>query len=280
MHIRPTTAADIPRCVTIRDAAFVDNELVNWLAPDRAKYPLAWRQRALAVQRNKLYQSNAWQFVCVADTDDDFAAVGEILGWARWVRRASEEEAAADPWTRQLSVLDRVESWLRWAELKFEQAMYTSPALIQARDDAFMASAMTSTGFAPIRAATHWHLETLAVDPKYQRRGVARRLVDWGLQRAEAETEERVARGKPPVPITLIATAPGLPLYRSMGLKVVGWDDASYMGFPVEGGSNMIWDASNYWIRDVEYEEPMERGVVEAVYSDSVLPKSSSLHAI
>jgi GNAT superfamily N-acetyltransferase len=275
MHLRPTSAADIPRCVTLHDAAFVDNELSNFLAPDRAKHPLSWRQRALNIQHNNYYQSNTWSFVCVADNDDDFASVGEILGYARWVRRPSREDAAADPWTRHMSVLEHAESWLHWAELKWEETLRCNSAVCWAHKDAFMRSIIASTGFAPIRAATHWYLDSLAVAPEYQRRGVARRLVDWGLQRASTETEERVAVGKAPVPVVLIGTAPGLHLYRSLGFKVVGWEDDSFMDVSADGGSNMVWDATGYWIQDIEHEQPMKRGVVEAVYTTRDMKKYS-----
>jgi ribosomal protein S18 acetylase RimI-like enzyme len=267
MHLRPTTAADIPRCTTIHDAAFVGNELSDFLAPDRAKYPLSWRQHALNIQRNKYYQSNTRSFVCVADTDDDFAHVGEILGYARWVRRLSKEDAAADPWTRSISVLERAESWLRWAELKWEETLRINPAVSWARKAAFMRSIVASTEFAPIYTGTYLYLDSLAVAPEYQRRGVARRLVDWGLQHAQTETEERVAVGKAPLPVALVSTAPGLHLYRSLGFKVLGWEDDSFLDVSADGGSNMVWDTTGYWIQDIEYKPPMKRGVVEAVYT-------------
>jgi ribosomal protein S18 acetylase RimI-like enzyme len=267
MHLRPTTAADLPRCTTIHDAAFEGNELSDFLAPDRAKHPLSWRQHALSIQRNNYYQPNTWGFVCVADTNDDFANEGEILGYARWVRRVSKEDAATDPWMRHTSMLERAESWLHWAELKWEETLRTNPAVSWTRTDAFMRSIIASTGFAPIYAATYWYLDSLAVAPEYQRRGVARRLVDWGLQRAKMETEERVAVGKVPLPVALIGTAPGLHLYRSLGFKVVGWEDDSFLDVSANGGSNMVWDTTGYWIQDIEYELPMKRGVVEAVYT-------------
>ncbi|MCJ1471615.1 hypothetical protein MMC13_000255 [Lambiella insularis] len=288
MHLRPITIADIPRCVTIHDAAFEDNELSNFLAPDRAKHPLSWRQQALKIHRSKYYQPNAFSFVCVADASDDFASADEILGCTRWVRQASKEDATADPWTRRPSLLERAESWLCWAEAKWEATLRINPAISWDHWDAFIRAITDSTGFAPLGGATHWFLDSLAVAPEYQRRGVGRTLVDWGLQRAEAETQERVAGGKAPVPVALVGTALGLHLYRSLGFKVVGWEDDSYLDAAADGGSVMVWDATGYWIRDIECEQPMKRGVVEAVYttrdmeqdSASVLEESSLTHAI
>lgn len=289
MHLRPTTAVDLPRCVTIHDEAFDDDEVINYLAPNRAKYFQSWRQRSLLTQYSRSHQPNAWSLVCVADADDSFADAGEILGYARWMRRASEADAVTDPWMhRQMNVLDRVESWLRWAELKWQETMYSNPAVCQAHRDAVMRTRTAFTGFAPVLAATHWYLEVLAVAPEYQRRGVARRLMTWGLQRTEAENQTRVAHGKAPVPVTLIATAPGLHLYRALGFKVVGWIDDSFLPVSAEGGAVTVWDPMHYWIQEIEYEKPMKRGVVEAVYvtgdmrkvPGSVLQEASTIHAI
>lgn len=268
MHLRPTTATDLPRCVTITDTAFKNNELTNFLAPNRTKYPLSWRQRALNLQRCKYYQPGLWSFVCVADADDDFADAGEILGYARWARCTSTEDATADPWApRRLSLLEHAESWLHWAEFKWGQTLRTNPAVSWAQEAAFARSIVVSTGLAPIRAATHWYLDIIAVAPEYQRRGVARRLVNWGLESAKTESEARAVVGKQPVPVALVATAPGLPLYKSLGFRVVGWGDDSFMGFTAEGGSYMVWDPTGYWIEDVEHEQQIKRGVVEVVYT-------------
>lgn len=275
MHLRPTTAADIPRCATILDAAFEPDELWNFLTPDRAKHPLLWRQHVLKNQHGKHYQPNAWGFVCVADADDDFAPAGEILGFSRWMRRASKEDAAADPWTRRMSVAERFEGWLRWAEVKWEATLRTNPAFSWTRQDAFMKVIAKSTGFAPVRAATHWYLDNLSVAPEYQRRGVARMLVQDGLQRAQSETEERAAVGKAPVPVALIGSVMGLHLYRNLGFKVVGWEDDSFLDFAADGGSTMVWDPTGYWIEDVAYEQPMRRGIVEAAYTTRDTKKAS-----
>ena len=125
-----------------------------------------------------------------------FAPPGEILGCARWTRRPSKDDAASDPWIRRLSLTERVEGWLRWAELQWEERLRINPARAWDREDAFMRSIMTSTAFKPVRGATHWYLDHLAVAPEYQRRGVGKELVQWGLQRAEAETRERMKMWK------------------------------------------------------------------------------------
>jgi ribosomal protein S18 acetylase RimI-like enzyme len=267
MHIRPTTLADLPDCVTIHDAAFKDNELTNFLAPNRFKYYSSWRQSALSTQRKRFYQPNAWSFVCVADAHDDFANEGDILGVVRWSRHTSKEEAPTDARIRKLSLPERIESLLSWAEVKWEDTIRINPAWSWSNRDAFMQSIITSTGFAPLRGETYWYLDSLAVGPEYQRCGIGRKLVELGLQHAEMETEERVAAGKKPLCAGLTATAPALHLYRSLGFKVVGWEDDSFMDVEADGGSSMVWDPTGYWIRPIVDHSDIRRGVVEAAWT-------------
>lgn len=57
-----------------------------------------------------------------------------------------------------------------------------------------------------------WGILDLGVDPKYQRRGIARLLLQWGLERAEREG----------LPVHLSATPDGASLYSSLGFRSVG----------------------------------------------------------
>lgn len=58
----------------------------------------------------------------------------------------------------------------------------------------------------------YWGILDLGVDPKHQRRGIARMLLKWGLERAEKEG----------LPIHLSATPAGASLYTSLGFRSVG----------------------------------------------------------
>lgn len=270
MHLRPATPADLPRCATIWNDAFVDDELARYLAPYAADHPLSNRQFRLAKVRDHYYAPNSWTFVCVSDSNDSVAAKDEILGFANWVRSSSKEDAASDPWKRSLGPLEQVERWLRWAEFKYETVLRVNPAISWVNSDRFAQNVAASTAFKAVRGSTHWYVSGLAVAPEHQRRGVATMLLQWGLGHAASETEQRVAVGKAPVPVGLIASQPGLPMYRKMGMKVVGWADDSFFaydeGVGAKGGSEMLWDPTGYWTEDVAYEGPMKRGVVEAVY--------------
>ena len=52
-------------------------------------------------------------------------------------------------------------------------------------------------------------MDSLGVDPKQQRRGIGRMLVNWGIQKAEQQQRD----------CYLVSTPSGLPLYESVGFE-------------------------------------------------------------
>ncbi|KAF7588124.1 hypothetical protein BBP40_006157 [Aspergillus hancockii] len=65
---------------------------------------------------------------------------------------------------------------------------------------------LTSPGFPEL-----WFLSTLAVHPAYQRQGIGRKLVEWGLEQATQDE----------IPVGLEASAKGTHLYHSLGFQIV-----------------------------------------------------------
>ena len=81
----------------------------------------------------------------------------------------------------------------------------------------------------------HLWLYTLATHPKYQRKGVGKRLLKWGIKRAEMEG----------IPIGLIASPEGAGLYASAGFKDVGLCVLDFDG-------TRIADRAMIWWPDIE----------------------------
>ena len=74
----------------------------------------------------------------------------------------------------------------------------------------------------------HIWLGTMAVDPKHQRKGVARKLMQWGIERGDIEG----------VPIGLYSSPNGAKLYGAVGfvevgkVKAAGVEDAIMVRWP------------------------------------------------
>lgn len=58
----------------------------------------------------------------------------------------------------------------------------------------------------------HWFMQKLSVDPNWQRKGIGRMLLQWGLERAQEEN----------VPVGLDSTEVGEILYRKVGFEKIG----------------------------------------------------------
>ena len=74
------------------------------------------------------------------------------------------------------------------------------------RVEAMMDESFPSSDFPEL-----WYLATLAVHPDYQRRGIGRKLVTWGVQQGEKEG----------VPVALEASLDGKRLYEKNGFQLV-----------------------------------------------------------
>ncbi|KAG8408380.1 hypothetical protein J3459_017852 [Metarhizium acridum] len=56
-----------------------------------------------------------------------------------------------------------------------------------------------------------WHLDYLAVDPRHQRRGIGKLLLNWGMEKAKHDGRD----------CYLVATPAGKPLYESVGFRTL-----------------------------------------------------------
>lgn len=66
-----------------------------------------------------------------------------------------------------------------------------------------------------VKERGYLYMAILAVEPKFQRMGIGKKLLEWGLDMADREGLE-----------TFIEASPaGKPLYEKMGWRVVGFTD-------------------------------------------------------
>lgn len=233
--------SDLTGVIDVADAAFVNDELFTWLAPRGLQYPSSWRAYMGARQRLHFTEKGVYGFVYVDDND-------EVLGFAWWERKAprpGKDKTPSDVWARHnTSWAEIIDQSLMQVQNAYYERLRLNPALDygalkQMREDHDVLE--------PLEKATpHWYLAVLGVHPKAQRRGIGGMLLDWGLQRAREETEQR---GKA-VPVTMTSSPAGQGLYIRKGFRIVAWqgvalDDAQNF----EGGAALVYDPSHTWIK-------------------------------
>jgi len=81
-----------------------------------------------------------------------------------------------------------------------------------------------------VRERGYLYMAILAVEPKFQRMGVGRKLLEWGLDMADREGLEAFIEASPA----------GKPLYEKMGWREVGFTDVDLKrwGWEGEGDTN------------------------------------------
>ena len=181
-------------------------------------------------------------------------ADGHIVGMASWKR--SGTSVTARSWqsvTHQsnslmsiLPPLRMLESFLlnlqeRYIYLLNLEARAGDPYRIRAWDED------TARGLHDVvKAKEHWHMGLLGVDEKYRGRGIARKLVDFGMQNARREG----------VPCTLVSAPEAKELYRKLGFGIVGWAPFDTEDVEIremkEARRQTGWWASIPWARDAK----------------------------
>jgi len=109
MHLREGTSDDIPYVADIGCEALWNDEIVQYLAPNRAKYPRSHRDNYLYRTKKRFFAGDR---LIVAVTDDgDEAETGKekIAGFAFW----SDTESTSKPQSLPASILGNSEETLR-----------------------------------------------------------------------------------------------------------------------------------------------------------------------
>jgi|SRR5687767_11568755 hypothetical protein len=91
-RLRPGTWADIPRAANLYALAFRNDQLMQFLFPDREKYPDEWRAAIVRILETR-YWTLGWRFTVAVDEDD----VPQAFSW--WNRGKGFESF----WRRWLS---------------------------------------------------------------------------------------------------------------------------------------------------------------------------------
>ncbi|KAH7150147.1 acyl-CoA N-acyltransferase, partial [Dactylonectria estremocensis] len=184
LQLRDATQQDLPAIARICAAAFhpSTDAITRRLFPvhlrpenisdDEVAY--SWR----AARKAHSMKSDRNIMIVAVDVDLD-----EVVGFALWESPLGSGDAVNPvcAYPEAPATLDQV----AFAELRS------------------LASADVTETFGERGTKDVWHLDYLGVDPKHQRRGVGKLLVDWGVKRAATDHRD----------CYLIATPAGRPLY-------------------------------------------------------------------
>ncbi|KAJ5550270.1 hypothetical protein N7461_004968 [Penicillium sp. DV-2018c] len=182
ISLRRARAQDLPALADVAAQAMLEDELFDYICPYRYEYHSDYRREILDRLRPRFVKPG---FMIVVAVEDEGTTSELIRGYALWQRIEKEiqDTRAADyPPDRSVDP-DRLEHYKASVRDCFPYDEY--PELL-------------------------W-LETLAVDPKYQRRGIGRRLVQWGMLLSQLEK----------VPIGLEAGIQGSALYETLGFQTL-----------------------------------------------------------
>jgi GNAT superfamily N-acetyltransferase len=135
------------------------------------------------------------------------ASTGETIGAACWGR--PDTNSVHDPFRRSALTFYNWQTSLGWSDAAVDE-MWASVAddwhAGPAQDDEERAQTM--------KGEPHWYLALLITWPAFQGRGVARRLMDWGIEQADAEV--------PATPMYLKSSKMARRVYMHVGFVPVG----------------------------------------------------------
>lgn len=179
--------------------ANIDDEIARHVTKNIFKYWTSYRQGCLRYLQGMISEPGAASWVLETDQGDKLPSGepgpgGEVVGWASWVRGG--DSPVAKNWQRASNGWGhRIERGL-WG-LRSNYYQYWSPDPTNNR-----------AAFGPLMAVVHkpfdqdifkesWELGGLYVAPAYQRRGLAKTMIKWGLNQAAAEGVPAVVRASP-----------------------------------------------------------------------------------
>ncbi|KAF5012255.1 hypothetical protein FDECE_1636 [Fusarium decemcellulare] len=240
MLIRIATREDIPAAGAVAAAAYIDDEQDAFMFPGCKKHPEKYLKTKESIIRHGMNDPTGTVIVAESEEGDDgWIGNREFMGFCIWYRDGDNEKTE-DTKKRQ-PLLSRIKSCISNLEI-IQYASDMLDPLVSASNAATMARTCRSPsskryfGTDPGNYAMYGIMD-IAVDPKYQGRGVARKLVEWGMAKA---TEEGV-------PIELSATPAGSALYSKLGFKKIGvwrWRPGMEGSDGMGGWDIMKWQAT------------------------------------
>ncbi|RSL61898.1 hypothetical protein CEP54_005964 [Fusarium duplospermum] len=214
MLIRNATREDIPAAGAVAAAAYIDDEQDAFMFPGRLKYPERYLKTKESIVRHGMDDPTATVIVVVLEEGDEgWGGKPDIVGFCIWFREDGDDKSDKTEVVEKKALLSRIKSFMTDSEIY----QYTSDLLdplVSAQNASIMARTCrlpsSDNYFCPrIDDLPQYGIMDIAVDPAFQGRGIARMLVEWGINKAKEEG----------VPIELSATPAGSGLYAKLGFE-------------------------------------------------------------
>ncbi|KAF2181603.1 acyl-CoA N-acyltransferase [Zopfia rhizophila CBS 207.26] len=229
MTVRPACYSDMPAMAAVAARAFHDDELFGTLMhPFRAQYPDDYEAFFLRRMRENWWD---WSHVWWVATIDD-----EVVGIAEWEMKGRvKKRIDLAAWDLRRVMMPTVKV-IHALSLRIRPSPAANPDP-RLRDPFPAAHRFFEHHWTGSRADTVY-LELLAVDPRFQGRGLAKELVQWGLDYAKEEG----------VCASVIASESGYEFYKRMGYTV-------QVGHATEGEGNPLAGLKSGWILFTDHVE-------------------------
>ncbi|KAF2266266.1 acyl-CoA N-acyltransferase [Lojkania enalia] len=240
MTIRPARWADLPVVAKLCAAAFYEDELFGPLMhPQRADYYEDYECFFTRRMRENWWDwTHVWWVATVQENGEEV-----VVGVAEWELMGS----VADK--HKLASLDPRRTIMPAAKTLNQLSTMVQPNRAANPDPVLRNPFPAAHHF----FEHHWnglransvYLDLLAIDPKYQGRGIAKELVQWGLDKAREEG----------VCASVVSSKPGYNFYRKMGFK-------HEVGMATEGEGNPLNGLESGWILFTDTPAPGKENIL------------------
>ncbi|KAL2677334.1 hypothetical protein Neosp_011103 [[Neocosmospora] mangrovei] len=202
--IRVNSVDEVDQLIDLACEIWIDDPIFSCVVPGRRERPDQYRQVWQLLLHSEYSSPGSVVMVACDGSSNDIA---DALGFTVWHRHGSSETARSWQGDTLNKKLIRLGLLLQWT---YSFALGQLPEGVSASyAKEIMAETRNAERFYPDE---RWRLAFISVSPNHQRRGIGRKLVQWGLDRSE---EEGVAA-------VLEASDAGKGLYEKMGFVEVG----------------------------------------------------------
>ncbi|KAJ5544040.1 hypothetical protein N7513_003314 [Penicillium frequentans] len=200
-----TTQSELTPLCSIAAESWLVDPLFNWVVPGLHEYPDDFLTLWKYILKTEFRSTGRHIIVAESPGANGYAAVGFAV-WERSSAPTNMEERFSVRTFKNRILLLGLKFWIACQYI----ARICHKTFSLSRLQNLTEELERVRGPQPIEK---WHLQFLGVSPRFQRRGVGKELLQWGIDKADQEH----------TPIYLEATSFGQPLYESFGFVLIDW---------------------------------------------------------